>query len=147
MSLVDTIRKDMFQASKEGQVEKSDILKMALASAKNMEIEKGEELTDMEVEKVLRKEVKKIQDSIEQFGKMGRDDLIGKEKIQLDVLNTYLPELLSEDDVKKVVEAKIEELGAKDMRDMGKVMGMVMKELDGKTDGNTVKNIVQSLLS
>lgn len=147
MSLVDTLRKDMFQASKEGLVDKSDILKMAIASIKNAQIEVEEELTDAEIQKILRKEVKKIKDSIEQFEKMGRQDLVEKEELQLEVLNSYLPELLSEDDVKKIVESKIKELGASSMKDMGKVMGVVMKELDGKTDGNTVKTIVQELLS
>jgi len=147
MSLVDTLRKDMFQASKDVDVNRSDILKMALASIKNAQIEVEEELSDADVEKILRKEVKKVKDSIEQFEKMGREDLLSKEKSQLEVLESYLPELMSEEEVKKVVEKKIEELGANGMKDMGKVMGVVMKELDGKTDGNTVKNIVQELLS
>lgn len=147
MSLAETIRKDMFQASKDGQTDKSDILKMSLASIKNAQIEVEEELTDTDIEKILRKEVKKIKDSIEQFGKMQRDDLVAKEKSQLEVLEAYLPELMSEEDVRKVVEEKIEQLGAKDMRDMGKVMGTVMKELEGKTDGNVVKNIVQQILA
>jgi len=137
----------MFQASKDGDVNKSDILKMALASIKNAQIEVEEELSDTDIEKILRKEVKKVKDSIEQFEKMGREDLLSKEKSQLEVLESYLPELMGEDEVRKVVEKKIDELGAKDMKDMSKVMGVVMKELDGKTDGNTVKNIVQELLS
>jgi uncharacterized protein len=147
MSLVDTLHKDMFQATKEGQVERSDILKMALASIKNAQIEVEEELTDLEVQKILRKEVKKIKDSIEQFEKMKRDDLVAKEVIQLEVLQSYLPQPLSEQEVREVVKVKVEELGAESMRDMGKVMGVVMKELDGKTDGNTAKEIVQDLLS
>jgi uncharacterized protein YqeY len=147
MSLTDTLRKDMFQASKDGAVDKADILKMALASIKNAQIESEEELTDQDVEKILRKEVKKVKDSIEQFQKMGRDDLLKKEEEQLEVLESYLPELLGEEEVRKVVESKIEELKAQDMRDMGKVMGAVMKELEGKTEGSVVKNIVQEILS
>jgi uncharacterized protein YqeY len=147
MSLVDTLRKDMFQASRDAQIEKSDILKMALASVKNAQLEVEEELKDTEVEKILRKEVKKIKDSIEQFKKMGREDLLKKEELQLEVLESYLPKLMNEEDVRKVVEEKITQVGAKDMKDMGKVMGTVMKELEGKTDGNTVKSIVQELLS
>lgn len=146
MSLVDTIRKDMFQASKDGQTEKADILKMSLAAIKNEEIAVGEDLSQQQVEKILRKEVKKVKDSIEQFEEMGRDDLVKKEKTQLEVLETYLPKLMDENEVRKVVEEKIEQVGAKDMRDMGKVMGTVMKELEGKTDGNVVKNIVQEIL-
>ena len=147
MSLVDTIRKDMFQASKEGNSAKSDILKMALAEIKNAQLKVEKELEESDIEKILRKEVKKIQDSIEQFEKMQRDDLIKKEKEQLEVLNQYLPELLSEDEVRKVVEEKVKQTGAESMRDMGKVMGIVMKELNGKADGNTVKTIVQDILS
>jgi len=146
MSLVNSIRKDMFEASKKGQKEKSDILKMALAEIKNVQIEVEEELTDVEIEKILRREVKKVKDSIEQFGKMGRDDLVSKETIQLEVLQSYLPEPLSEDEIRKVVETKIKQLGAESIREMGKVMGEVMKEFEGKADGNTVKGIVKELL-
>jgi hypothetical protein len=147
MSLVDILRKDMFQASKEGQKEKSEILKMALAEIKNAQIEVEEELKNIEIEGILRREVKKIKDSIEQFRKMGRDDLVAKEVIQLEVLQSYLPEPLSEDEIRRVVEAKIEELGVESMREMGKVMGAAMKEFEGKADGNTVKEMVQELLS
>jgi uncharacterized protein len=146
MSLVDTLRKDMFKATKEEEVAKADILKMALAAIKNEQIEKQEDLTKEEIQKVLRKEVKKVKDSIAQFKEMGRDDLVAKEVLQLDVLQTYLPQPLSEEEVRKVVETKIEELGAEDMSEMGKVMGATMKELEGKTDGNTVKNIVEDIL-
>ena len=148
MSLVDTIRKDMFQASKEGNSTKADILKLALAEIKNEQIALGkEELEENEVEKILRREVKKIVDSIEQFEKMQREDLVQREKAQLEVINEYLPELLGEDEVRKIVEQKVKEIGAVSVKDMSKIMGVVMKELDGKADGNTVKAIVLELLS
>jgi uncharacterized protein YqeY len=147
MSLVDNLRKDMFQASKEGQKEKSEILKMALAEIKNAQIEVKDELKDVEIEGILRREVKKIKDSIEQFEEMGRDDLVAKETIQLEVLQSYLPKPLTEDEIREVVKNKIEMLGAESMREMGKVMGAAMKEFEGKADGNTVKEIVQELLS
>lgn len=146
MSLVDSIRKDMFLASKEGFVEKSDILKMALASIKNAEIEKGDSLDDSEIEKILRKEVKKIKDSIEQFEKMGREDLLEREKAQLEVLQSYIPELMSEEDVRTFVKGKIQELNVQDKRDMGRLMGAVMKEIGSKADGGIVKSVVDSLL-
>jgi hypothetical protein len=106
-----------------------------------------EELEENEVEKILRREVKKIVDSIEQFEKMQREDLVQREKAQLEVINEYLPELLGEDEVRKIVEQKVKEIGAVSVKDMGKIMGVVMKELDGKADGNTVKAIVLELLS
>jgi uncharacterized protein YqeY len=147
MSLVDNLRKDMFEASKEGQKEKSEILKMALAQIQNAQIEVEEKLKDVEIEGILRREVKKVKDSIEQFKEMGRDDLVAKETIQLEVLQSYLPEPLSENEIRKVVKTKIKELGAESMREIGKVMGAAMKEFEGKADGNTVKEIVQELLS
>ena len=147
MSLLEQIRKDMISSLKEGDKERNQTLKMVLATIKNAQLDSSEELKDTDIEKILRKETKKIEDSINQYTQMGRDDLVAKEKVDLQIINTYLPELMGDDDVKEIVKKKIEELGAKDMRDMGMVMGAVMKELDGKADGNTVKNIVQQLLS
>ncbi len=147
MSLVEDIRKDMFNASKLGNTSESDILKMALATVKNEEISKGEKLTDEEVIKVLRKESKKVEDSISEYTKMGRDDLVSKEKEQYEVLQKYLPALMDQSQVEEVVKKVIQTTGATTQKEMGKVMGMVMKELNGKADGNIVREIVQRLLS
>jgi uncharacterized protein YqeY len=136
----------MLDAIKSGQKETSQTLKMAISSIKNAQIETKEELKDSDVVKILRKEAKKIEDSIEQYKEMGREDLLEKEQRDLSIIKKYLPELMSQEDISKVVEEKIEQLKATDMRDMGKVMGSVMKELEGKADGNSVKNIVQSKL-
>ncbi len=146
MSLIETLRKDMFSASKEGNTEKADILKMAMASIKNAQLASEEELSDADMEKILRKEVKKVQDSITQFTQMGRNDLAEREKHQLEVLEQYLPKQMSEEDVEKVVKAKVEELKPEGMRDMGKVMGAVMKEIGGNADGNVVREMVQKHL-
>jgi hypothetical protein len=146
MSLQEQIREDMLSAVKSGNKEKSQTLKMLVATIKNAQIESQEELKETEVEKIVRKEAKKIEDSIEQYEKMGREDLVENEKRDLEIIEGYLPELMSNEEVEKIVGKKIEELNATDMRDMGKVMGAVMKEVDGKADGNTVKNIVQSML-
>jgi hypothetical protein len=120
---------------------------MLIATIKNAQIDSQKELTDEEIEKILRKETKKIEDSIQQYQEMGREDLVKKEKIDLKIVEEYLPELMSEEEIKKVVDKKIDELKAESMGDIGKVMGSVMKELEGQADGNTVKNIVQSKLS
>lgn len=146
MSLLETLRKDMFSATKEGNTTKADILKMAIAAIKNAEIEKGEVLDDKEIVKVLRKEVKKIQDSISQFTTMGRQDLVDRETKQLEVLQEYLPKQMSEEEIKKVVKAKIVELEAEGMKDFGKVMGVVMKEIAEQAEGGMVKDIIESLL-
>jgi len=146
MSISENIRKDMFTASKEGRVDESDILKMALAAIKNAEIDTGKELEDSEVEKILRKEARKITDAIDQYTKMGREELLAKEKAQLEILDKYLPQLLTEDEVRVVVKNKITELGITEMKDMGRLMGAVMAEIGTLTDGNTVKNIVMEFL-
>jgi uncharacterized protein YqeY len=147
MSLLENIRTDMLNATKAGNVDESQILKMVIATVKNEEITKGESLSDDEVLKVLRKESKKIQDSIDQFTKMGRVDLLEKEEIQLNVLQKYLPQLMDDSKVRDIVKQAIADSNASGMKDMGKVMGIVMREVNGQADGNTVKNIVGELLS
>lgn len=147
MSLLENIRTDMFNATKAGNVDESQILKMVIATVKNEEIAKGESLSDDEVVKVLRKESKKIQDSIDQFTKMGRVDLLEKEEVQLNVLKKYLPQSMEESKVREIVLKVIADSNASGMKDMGKVMGIAMKEINGQADGNTVKNIVSELLS
>lgn len=147
MSLLENIRTDMLNATKAGNVDESQILKMVIATVKNEEITKGESLSDDEVLKVLRKESKKIQDSIDQFTKMGRVDLLEKEEIQLNVLKKYLPQLMDDSKVRDIVKQAIADSNASGMKDMGKVMGIVMREVNGQADGNTVKNIVSELLS
>jgi len=147
MSLTDDLRKDMFTFFKEGNTYASDILKMALASIKNAQIAQESEMTAQDEERILRKEVKKIEDSIAQFTLMGRDDLVEKEKSQLEILQKYLPELMSEEDIKTIINSKIKELNISSMSDMGKLIGAVMKETAGKADGNTVKNLVTQILT
>lgn len=147
MSLLETLRQDMISATKAGDVHKVGILKIALSSIKNEQIASESELKDADIEKILRKEVRKIEDSIFQYEKMGREDLVSSEKADFEVINSYLPKLMSDEKIKEVVVATISEIGATDKTQMGRVMGMVMKELNGKADGNTVKNIVEQLLS
>ena len=146
MSLLETLRKDMFSATKDGDTDRSDILKMVIAACKNYSIEIGKELEDSEIEKVLRKEEKKVKDSIDQFTKMQREDLVEKEQRQLAVIQSYLPTLMSEEEVVAVVKAKMSELSISGKHDMGRLMGSVMKELNGKADGMLVKSVVESLL-
>lgn len=147
MSLLESIRKDMLNAIKSGDKQRSQILKIVIAAIKNNQIESETELKDNDIEKILRKESKKIEDSIDQYQKMGREDLVTKEKADLEIIQDYLPDLMSDEEILKIVDSTIENMQASDMREMGKVMGAVMKKLEGKADGNTVKNIVQSKLS
>ncbi len=146
MSLLENIRKDMLDASKQGEDITVDILKLVIADIRNEEIVLDKELTDEDVLKVLRKQEKKIKDSIEQYTKMGRDDLVSRESAQLKVIEKYLPSLMNEEEITKVVSRVISNTNSSGMQSMGFVMGSVMKELNGKADGNMVKDIVGRLL-
>ena len=147
MSLLETIKKDMIEASKKGDVDSTNILKLAIASIKNAEIAKGDKLSDEEILKVLRKEESKIKDSIAEFTKMGRKDLIERESRQLKVISSYLPNLMSREEIEKVVSKAVADTHAEGLKSMGAVMGIVMKELNGKADGSVVKEVVQEFLS
>ena len=137
----------MIEASKKGDVDSTNILKLAIASIKNEEIAKGSKLSDEEILKVLRKEESKIKDSIAEFTKMGRKDLIERESRQLKVISSYLPKLMSREEIEKVVLKVVADTHAEGLKSMGAVMSIVMKELQGKADGSTVKEVVQEFLS
>lgn len=146
MSLFENIHKDMIDASKGGDNITADILKLVIADIRNEEIALGKKLTDEDVLKLLRREKNKIKDSIEQYTKMDRNDLVSKESAQLKVIEKYLPSLMSEEEITKVVSKVIADTNSNGMKSMGPVMGSVMKELNGKADGNLVKEIVGRLL-
>lgn len=147
MPILDTLRKDMFEARKSGDQNKANILSIAIASVSNFKIEVQRDITDEDVITILRKEEKKLKEAFEQFTNNGRDDLAQREKAQLEVIQTYLPALMSDDEVEKAVKAQIVQLGDVTIRDMGKIMGMVMAQLKGKADGNIVSQMVKKVLT
>ena len=124
-----------------------DTLRMLLAEIKRYQIDEKTEATDEVVLTIINKMVKQRKDSIEQFTKGGRDDLASKEKDQLEVIKQYLPEQLSEDKIREIVEAAVKSTQASSMQDMGKVMGAIKPELQGKADMGLVSQIVKSSLS
>ena len=125
-------------------------LRMLLASIQGKEKDKQYKektgLTEEEIMDIIASEAKKRKDSISEFEKGGRQDLADKEKAELEVLAKYLPEQMSEDEIKKFVEETIEEVGASSMQDFGKIMGPLMPKLKGKADGAIVSKIVKELL-
>jgi uncharacterized protein len=147
MTLSEKLRKDMIDAVKAKDSLKVDILKMVIASLKNAEIEKGEALDEKEQESILRREAKKLKDAFVEYREGGREDLAQREKAQLQILEEYLPKLMDESEVREFVQKKAKELEAEGPRDIGKVMGVVMKELQGKADGGMVNNIVKDVLN
>ena len=124
-----------------------DTLRMLLAEIKRYQIDEKTEATDEVVLTIINKMVKQRKDSIEQFTKGGREDVASKEKDQLEVIKQYLPEQLSEDKIREIVEAAVNSTQASSMQDMGKVMGAIKSELQGKADMGLVSQIVKSSLS
>ena len=124
-----------------------DTLRMLLAEIKRYQIDEKTEATNEVVLTIINKMVKQRKDSIEQFTKGGRDDLASKEKDQLEVIKQYLPEQLSEDKIREIVQAAVNSTQASSMQDMGKVMGAIKSELQGKADMGLVSQIVKSSLS
>lgn len=146
------IKQELNQAVKEKNEVVRSTLRMLLAVVINKEKEKSYKtskdvkLTDEEIIDIISSEAKKRRDSISEFEKGDRQDLADKEKKELEVLQKYLPEQLSEDEVKVLVEEVIKETGVSDIKDMGKVMGALMPKVKGKADGNLVSKVVKDLL-
>ena len=128
---------------------KTSVLRMVLSAINYYEIRKGGagyEATDEDVISVIQKEAKQRRDSIEEFGKAGRQELVDKEKRELEILKAYLPEQMGEDEIKKLVEETISQTGAKSIQDMGKVMAALMPKIKGKVSGSLTSQIVKEQL-
>ena len=122
-------------------------LRNIIGKLKTQRIDKGEDLTKQEYIYILHSSAKQLKDSIIQYEKGGRHDLAEIEAFELQLIEKYLPKQLSEENVRTVIHNTIESIGAKSMKDMGRVMGVAMKELKGTTDGTLVQKIVQEALS
>jgi len=122
-------------------------LRNIIGKLKASQIDKGEPLTKEEALKILKSAAKQIRESVEQYKKGGRDDLAEKELFELSLLDKYLPKQLTEDKIRKIVKETIQASGTESMQDMGRVMGMLMKELAESADGKLVQQIVREELS
>jgi len=142
-----TIRQEMLVATKAGDRSRRDTLRLLIAALENGRIEVGHELSDDESLKVLHKEAKQRRDSIEEYRKGGREDLVVVEGQELELISGYLPELLDDAAVRRIVEETISEVGAAGPDDLGKVMGPLMQKLAGRADGRAANAIVRELLS
>ncbi|MBA2704147.1 MAG: GatB/YqeY domain-containing protein [Blastocatellia bacterium] len=148
MTLREQIISDMTASMKAQDAPRTSTLRMVKAAMMNRQIEKGGELDDEEMGKLLRSLVKQRRDSVEQYEKGGRQDLADKEKAEIDVIEAYLPQAASREEIEAAVAAAIAETGASSMKDMGKVMKATQPALAGKNaDGRTVSEIVKSKLS
>ena len=146
MSLFERIQNDMYAAMKAGEKEKSNTLRTTLAKLKDKRIEKRDDLSEAETIKVLQTLVKQGKESVELFEKGGRLELAASENGEIDILNSYLPQMISEDNIRNIVQTVVDEVGAVSMADLGKVMPKVMERGKGLIDGKTAQQFVREIL-
>jgi len=147
MTLRERIISDLTTSMKAQDAPRTSTLRMVKAAMTNRQIEKGGELDDDEMSKLLRSLVKQRRDSVEQYEKGGRQDLADKESAEIEIIQAYLPQAASDEEIGAAVSAAIAETGAASMKDMGKVMKAVQAALAGKNaDGKTVSEIVKARL-
>jgi uncharacterized protein YqeY len=147
MSLKEQIMADVKLAMKNKETEKLSTLRFVHSAIKNFEIEiRPKEITNEEIQQVLKKLVKQRKDSIEQYEKANRMDLADKEKRELEVIESYLPTSLSAERIAELVAEAIVELGANSLKDMGKVMKLVLDKSQGAADNRVVSEIVKAKL-
>lgn len=149
MSVKDRLTEDMKQAMKDREAGKLrlSVIRMARGSIKNVEIDRRKELSDDEVLDVLAKEVKLRRDAAEEFKKGNRQDLVDTLGQEIAVLMQYLPQQLSEAEVRALVHEAVAATGAAEAKDMGKVMAALMPKVKGRADGKLVNTLVKEMLS
>ena len=147
MNLRDKIKNDLKDAMKSGDNTIRDVLRTLNSDFKNLEIDIKKELKDVDVVKIIKKNVKSHKDSIEQYKKGNRKDLVIQEENELKILEKYMPEQMGEKEIRKIVIDIINESEAVNASDFGKVMGATMKEAGGNVDGGMVSEIVKKELS
>ncbi len=147
MSIIEKIDIELIKALKSGEKEKVVVLRGLKSDIKYKKIDKGENLTNEEVIDVLSVNTKKIRDSIEQFDKGGREDLVTKEKTALEIISEYLPEQLGEEELRGIVKQAVEESGAESPQQMGLVMKIVMPKIKGRADGKLVSKLATEFLA
>lgn len=147
MSLLERLNQDMKQAMKNKEKDKLTVIRMIKASLQNEAIKLGTELSEDTELTVLSREVKQRKDSLHEFDKAGRTDLVEKIRTELQYVEEYMPKQLSEEEISKIVLETISEVGATSKAEMGKVMAAVMPKVKGQADGSLVNKLVQQHLS
>jgi uncharacterized protein YqeY len=132
---------------KEAGKERLSVIRMTRAAIKNAEIERRKELSDDEIIQVLAKEVKQRKDSIPEYQKANREDIVAKLEKEIEILQEYLPQQLTEVELRAIITEIIAQTGAAGINDIGKVMGAVMPKVTGRSDGKLVNQLVRQLLA
>ena len=147
MTLAEDLKAAMTAAMRSQDALRRDTLRMVVAAAYNAEKTARRPLTDDEVVGVLTREVRMRRESVEAFANAGRDELAAKEAAEIEIISGFLPQALSEDELRAMVAAAIEETGAASARDMGKVMGVLAPRTRGRAEGKLVSGLVASELA
>lgn len=149
MNLQELILNDMKEAMKGGLSDKLSVLRMLKSSIKYKEIEKGKgyKLSDNEIIEIISSSIKQRKDSIEQFSKGNREDLVEKEKKEMEFLQLYLPAQLTQDELETEIKSAINEANATSVKDLGKVMKIIIPRTSGRADGALVSKLIKEKLS
>ena len=146
MTHFEKIQANMYEAMKSGEKVKANTLRSVLSKLKDKQIEKRELLSSEEEIRILQMLVKQRKESIDLYKKGGRTELVDIEKQEMSIINSYLPKMMSEDDIKNIVKNVLDSTGASSMSDMGKVMPEVMRQGKGLIDGKTAQKFVSEML-
>ncbi|MCR4429846.1 MAG: GatB/YqeY domain-containing protein [Tepidanaerobacteraceae bacterium] len=146
MSIKDVLNQDMKAALKEGDKDRLSVIRMARSAILYAEKERLHELDDGEVIEVISREVKKLKDDKDEFERLGRTEQAQKLGQEIDILMSYLPQQLTDDEVEEIVRQTIFEVGANSAKDMGRVMSAIMPKIKGRADGRVVNALVKKLL-
>jgi uncharacterized protein YqeY len=147
MGLEERLVEEMKQAMKSNEKLRLSTIRMIRTAVKNKEIEVRKKLEDEEILRVIQGMVRKSEESVEQFRAGGRMDLVDKETQEMEILKSYLPQSLSQEEILKVIDETIQENQASSLKDLGKVMKSVMSKLAGKADGKLINQLVKERLS
>ena len=147
MNIEQRLRDDLKTAMRERDVVRRTTIRMALAALKNARVAKNADLTEDEQIAVLAKDTKQLQDAIVEFERGKRDDLVAEATAQIEIMQGYLPEALSQDKVTQLARAAISQTGASSPKQMGQVMRVLMPQVRGRADGKLVSEIVRTLLA
>ena len=147
MGLEDRLVEEMKEAMKSNNKLRLSTIRMIRSAVKNKEIEVRSKLDDEAIIKVIQGMVRKGEDSVAQFQAGGRVDLVEKEKQEIEILKSYLPQAMTQEEIRKIIDESIEETQASSLKDLGKVMKSIMPKLGGKVDGKLINQLVKERLS
>ncbi len=146
MSITERLNNDLKEALRSGDDNRKSVIRLLLAALKNQQIENRAPLDYQQELSVLQREAKRRKESIEEYERLGRSDVAEKERRELEIIQSYLPAEMSEEEIRQIVAQAISTTGAQSPKDLGKVMSIVMPQVRGRADGKVVSNLAKEML-